>query len=172
MVLESTLQERLKIAMDEAGLAETKKARVHLVAAAADISYPAAKKIVYGPTGEMTSSNNAMVAAALNVNPNWLATGSGPMKSPGGVPIPSMSLALSTAAPEARAYVMWLRIALRPLRPRQREQVLKALADMAENIDDDEVVEETAEQLELLLRKSRKAQELVTPAPAPERQSS
>lgn len=52
----------------------------HAVAAALGISYQAVKKVLVGSTKMLKADNNSVAAKLMNVDPDWLATGEGPMR--------------------------------------------------------------------------------------------
>ncbi len=73
---ENTYGSRLLIAM------EAKNATRKDLATALGVSVQAVGDVLRGKSGAFTAENNAKAARNLEVNPNWLATGNGQMKSP------------------------------------------------------------------------------------------
>lgn len=73
---ENTYGSRLLIAM------EAKNATRKDLASALGVSVQAVGDVLRGKSGAFTAENNAKAARYLGVNPNWLATGNGQMKSP------------------------------------------------------------------------------------------
>jgi phage repressor protein C with HTH and peptisase S24 domain len=65
-------RERLKSAMDEAGVSAT------ALASAVGISYQAVKKVLDGLSNAFSAENNSAAAKHLKVSSDWLATGQGP----------------------------------------------------------------------------------------------
>lgn len=79
----STYAERLALAMG--GDPQPSSEAVHALADRLDLTYQAVKKVLKGdvPGGSkaFTAENNSFAAAALSVDPDWLATGRGEMRS-------------------------------------------------------------------------------------------
>nr|WP_182312138.1 XRE family transcriptional regulator [Comamonas testosteroni] len=72
----SEYRERLKEAMEKRGVKTTELAN------GMGISYQAVKRVLDGLSTAFTAANNAKAAFFLRINPNWLATGEGPIESP------------------------------------------------------------------------------------------
>lgn len=86
-------KDRLAHAMQLAGLKTADLAR------ALGLSYQAVDRVLKGRTNALKADNHAQAARALNVNPDWLATGQGPIERgltipppPPGIPLKVESL--------------------------------------------------------------------------------
>lgn len=67
--------DRLRAAM------EARSTSVSQLAAGMGVSYQAVKRVLDGLSKAFSAANNARAASHLLVNPDWLATGEGPMRS-------------------------------------------------------------------------------------------
>ena len=133
-------KDRLDEAMKKEGMAPT------ALAASLGVSYQAVKKVLDGSTRAFTAANNARAAAALKVNPNWLATGQGDRDDVGA------PMAVKPATQSVRVLVEQLVAIALPHRATLRKNLASLLVDLLEHPEDAELVEQTIADIERFYR--------------------